>query len=700
MSLLAPLYIAGLLAVSLPILFHLIRRTPQGKQPFSSLMFLDPSPPRLTRRSRLNNLLLLILRGLALAILAFAFARPFLYRDSDLSVSEQQGRRVALLLDTSASMRRGDLWTQATKQVEATIDELEAGDEVALFAFDDSVRPLLTFTQWNELEPSARLPALRLQLAAIKPAWRGTNLGDALTTVADALADAQSAGDAAAVRRQIVLITDMQQGSRLESLLAYEWPGGVLIDVKTVRANDTANASLQLVKESDETAAEAEKGLRLRVSNEASSNREQFTIAWTNTEQPENSAKPVNVYVAPSRSKIVRVPWSARQGPADALALRGDAQDFDNTLFVVPPRKETLRLLYIGDDSADDAQGLQYYLRGAVADTPTRAADFIARRSEQPIDTADLLDTRLVVVSADLSEDSLDRLRAYLEGGGRMLYVLREAAAAAAGAAKLLKREAFDVSEASPMNYSLLGRVDFDHPLFAPFSNPRFSDFTSIHFWKHRRLMLDGDNPPRVLAAFDSGDPFLVEYKVGGGSLLLATAGWHPADSQLALSTKFVPLIAVLTAPRSRGIAQVQHIVGDRIELPAQTANAKRSVRLPNGAETELSSDATTFDATDEPGTYHFSLGGEDVAVAVNISADESRTAPLAVEELEDRGARLGVQPSAGDLAAVERQLKMNELEQRQKLWRWLIVGVCGVLVAETALAGRLAHKTQAQVTA
>jgi Aerotolerance regulator N-terminal/von Willebrand factor type A domain len=199
MSLLAPLYIAGLLAVSLPILFHLIRRTPQGRQPFSSLMFLVSSPPRLTRRSRLNNLLLLILRGLALTILACAFARPFLYRSADLSVAEQQGRRVALLLDTSASMRRADLWNRATKIVEDSVEQLGPGDELAMFAFDDHVRPLFTFSEWNELSPSARLAALRLQLDAAKPTWRGSNLGDALATVADALADAQTDADAAAV---------------------------------------------------------------------------------------------------------------------------------------------------------------------------------------------------------------------------------------------------------------------------------------------------------------------------------------------------------------------------------------------------------------------------------------------------------------------------------------------------------------------
>src|SRR5690606_23965635 len=40
MSFLTPLYILGALAVAAPIVFHLIRRTPKGEVPFSSLMFL------------------------------------------------------------------------------------------------------------------------------------------------------------------------------------------------------------------------------------------------------------------------------------------------------------------------------------------------------------------------------------------------------------------------------------------------------------------------------------------------------------------------------------------------------------------------------------------------------------------------------------------------------------------------------------
>ncbi|HZN34277.1 MAG TPA: BatA domain-containing protein, partial [Pirellulaceae bacterium] len=93
MSVLFPLYLAGLAALTLPLILHLVRRTPKGRKEFSSLMFLAPSPPRLTRRSRLDQILLLLLRLAALAFLAFAFARPFLRQEATLSLANLPSRR-------------------------------------------------------------------------------------------------------------------------------------------------------------------------------------------------------------------------------------------------------------------------------------------------------------------------------------------------------------------------------------------------------------------------------------------------------------------------------------------------------------------------------------------------------------------------------------------------------------------------------
>src|SRR5215470_4002867 len=103
MNFLAPAFLVGALAIGLPIVFHLIRRTTREQTPFSSLMFLLPSPPRVTRRSRLDNILLLILRCLVLCLLALGFARPFLKRPMAAAPEQRGAAKVILLVDTSAS---------------------------------------------------------------------------------------------------------------------------------------------------------------------------------------------------------------------------------------------------------------------------------------------------------------------------------------------------------------------------------------------------------------------------------------------------------------------------------------------------------------------------------------------------------------------------------------------------------------------
>src|SRR2546426_5601378 len=110
MSFFAPLFLLGALAVAAPIVFHLIRRTTREKTPFSTLMFLQPTPPRVTRRSRLENVWLLLLRCLVIALLALGFARPFLQRAVSSATPAGAGKRAIILVDTSAGMRRGKLW--------------------------------------------------------------------------------------------------------------------------------------------------------------------------------------------------------------------------------------------------------------------------------------------------------------------------------------------------------------------------------------------------------------------------------------------------------------------------------------------------------------------------------------------------------------------------------------------------------------
>src|SRR5688572_15837933 len=104
MNFLAPLFLLGALAIAGPVIFHLIRRTTRERQRFGSLMFLEPTPPRLTKRSRIEHWLLLLLRAAALALLALAFSRPFFRTKTAQGGESATGNRTVVLVDSSASL--------------------------------------------------------------------------------------------------------------------------------------------------------------------------------------------------------------------------------------------------------------------------------------------------------------------------------------------------------------------------------------------------------------------------------------------------------------------------------------------------------------------------------------------------------------------------------------------------------------------
>jgi len=154
MSLLAPLYLIGGLAIALPILVHLIRRRPKAQAEFSSLMFLRESPPQLTKRSRLDDWPLLAMRALALLLLALAFSRPF-WRSEQSRSSGSMGRRMVLLVDTSASMQRSGIREAVQTAVQDFAQRLEPADTAAFLAFDEFPQVVVDFDQFGELDLAA-----------------------------------------------------------------------------------------------------------------------------------------------------------------------------------------------------------------------------------------------------------------------------------------------------------------------------------------------------------------------------------------------------------------------------------------------------------------------------------------------------------------------------------------------------------------
>src|SRR3990170_3225025 len=76
MSFLNPLALFGLLATSIPLLIHLFSQRHLQVIPFSSLEFLKRIERRQMRWLKIRQILLLIVRMLAIAFLFLAFAKP------------------------------------------------------------------------------------------------------------------------------------------------------------------------------------------------------------------------------------------------------------------------------------------------------------------------------------------------------------------------------------------------------------------------------------------------------------------------------------------------------------------------------------------------------------------------------------------------------------------------------------------------
>ena len=701
MSFLTPFFLLGGLAIAAPIIYHLVRRTTRERTKFSSLMFLLPSPPRLSKRHRLEHLLLLILRCAALLLLALGFARPFLRQAPIVDPSAAEPKRIVVLVDQSASMRRAGTWGSARERVAEVLRRAGPADQVAVFTFARQATPLVSFEDWNRTAADERVALATTRLAAVAPGWGGTHLGNALVTAAEALAEDE--GKSAPGPRQVVLVSDLQVGSRLDSLQAYEWPKGVELIVEPAKADNPTNAGVQLVAEAADTNRAVDAPARVRVTNAAESKREQFSLAWMRSGADGAAAQavgaPIDAYVPPGQSRIFSLPLPKDAAGVERIVLRGDDEDFDNTVHVIPPAQQRTTVLWVGTDVAEDVKQPLFFLRRAFVETPRVAVDVIAAASNGALRPEDVTVASLIFVSEPMAEQSTAAVRAAVEGGKTAVVVAKSAQIAPTLNALVgTAGTPLAMDEARPSGYAMFGEIDFQHPLFAPFADPRFSDFTKIHIWKYRKLDPAALPGARVVARFDSGDPALLEAPVGKGRVLVLTTGWHPDDSQFAVSSKFVPLMwSLLELAGGATTVTTQYSVGDTIALP--TAAAETTIRTPAGATIALPEKASDFAATMQPGIYEAGAAGARARrFAVNLDANESRTAPLGADELEQLGLPLAkMQAATTPRGETTTLLQGVEAENRQKLWRWFIAATLIILLVESALAGWTARRSALQ---
>jgi hypothetical protein len=703
MSFLYPLFLAGIAAVGLPIILHMIRRQTRKRVTFSSLMFLRTAVPRFKNRSHLENLPLLILRCIILCLLAFAFSRPFFPREAG-DAQVPIARRIVLLIDSSASMRRAGMWPSAISQAQSVIRDVSPNDRVCMMKFDQGTETLIGFEQWDAMDSARRTAAAAEQLSKLSPGWASTNLGQALVSAAEAIEDDEVNDEQQKFKtHRIVLISDLQKGSSLEALQAYEWPEALELEVKPIAAAGSTNAALQLIANlKDHPARTAGDELpSVRITNSPDAAVERFGLSWAGEDPAGTSDRITEVYVPAGHSVVVRAPQRTDSSAQGKLILTGDDHDFDNTLYMAPRLTHLVNILFIGSDSDGDSEGMLYYIQRAFRATGSIDPAVISRSAEN-LTEADVAAAQLIIAADTMTPGHIDSVRRYIESGRTVLLVMKSPDTAKTIAA-LAGIETIESQEANVKTYAMLNRIEFKHPLLAPFSEPRFGDFTMIHFWKHRQINIDDLPGAEVLAWFDSNDPALFELHVAKGSLLVLASGWHPSDSQLALSSKFVPLLySVLEYGGIFANRQSQYFVGDYVPISTLSGpgSANIEIRKPDDSLISLNAGEESFTQTDLPGIYTIESSAGNQVFALNLPAKECQTAVMPIEDLEGLGVTLA-QPSGFSAEHAElstgsqstrasRLRSLTSLESEQKIWRWIFVGLLAVSFIEIAMAGWL----------
>jgi len=691
MGLLAPLFaIAGIVALAVPILVHLIHRERSETVAFPSLMFLRRIPYRSVRRQKIRHWLLFLLRSLALVLLASAFARPFLSEGSRAAAALIGGKELTILVDRSYSMGYGDHWKRAVAAAHGAIDGMGPGDRATVIFFSDQAQAANRTTD----DPVA----LKAAVDSAKPGSGVTRYGGALKLARQFLEESHLP------RREAVIISDFQRaGWAAEELTRL--PAGTDVRTVSVAERDPANVSVSGVSFQRDVQDGRERVLvSARLSNRGAKAVARVPVILE-VGGRELQRRAVDL-AANGAGGVAFTPFNLPDGQSrGTVRLGADNLLADNAFhFVLAPEQAVSVLLL---EPVGASPELSLYLRRALAvgDRPPFRVE--SRRANQL--TRSDLSGRSIVMSLDAGIPAGDAGRAlseFVNAGGGLVVALGERSTAAAfgpEAAALMPGRVGPVVDRPTTSGGRLGQLDVSHPVFEPFSAPRSGDFSSARFFRYRKVETvdTAGMRPAVLARFDDGTPALLERRVGRGSVLVWTSSLDNFWSDLPLQPVYLPFVHQL-AKRGAGYAEAEpwfsvgqavdladrrvggsiDAASDREQLVAQTPGGGHVV-IPAGTSRALQLREQGFYEVRRPGDRP----GTARVVAANLDLAESDLTALDPQEFA-----AVVRPAAAGSAGggPGETVSAEDRERRQAIWWYLLVGASLLLTAETLLSNRL----------
>jgi len=514
MGFLAPWFLAGLAAIGLPIWLHLLKQHKTTPLPFSSLMFFERRTQSSIKHRRLRYLLLFALRTALIALLAFAFARPFI--NSTIVASARGGKLLVLAVDNSFSMRQGNRLEQAKSDAASALSKLRSEDRGLVLAFGSQAHLMG--------EPSADVSSLRAQIRAIQPSDDHSSYAELAHTL-------RSLTMSSKMPVEGHLFSDMQQTSMPPS-----FADAALGDNVTLVLHPTSQGALRNFAVEGVTAPRRiyeTKKVRIQATILSTGGAAGTRRAALVLNGHEIGSKSVDV-PADGRATVeftgLDAPYGMNRG--EVRIDSADAFPADDHFYFSIERSDPLPVLFVhGRDTRD----LLYY-RTAVESSRDAAFKL---ESASPAQAAELpLSRYAFVVLSDVGDisDALDQtLRGYVRAGGSLFVAVGPAAAA---------RRKVPVSDAAirDARYSSRDGVAFQTAATLDSTHPatrQAGNWADVKFFRY--FSVDPETS-RVLARLSDQTPVLLEQQTGEGRVLVlastletfrTTSPCTPASSRL-----------------------------------------------------------------------------------------------------------------------------------------------------------------------
>ena len=230
MGFFTPWFLAGAVAVGLPIWLHLLRKHRSTPLPFASLMFFEQHVQSSIKHRRLRYLVLFALRTLLILLLVLAFAQPYIRQN--ILPTRRTGEVAVLAIDNSLSMRAGDRFERARQEARRAIGGLGPGERAQVLAFGQRVQVMGEVTDDH---------------SALNAAVQAIQLSDSKTSFAELTRAVRSIANTLHLPLHLHVYSDMQQSGLPGNFNDLRLNADVRLDAHALETKEVPNFAVENV---------------------------------------------------------------------------------------------------------------------------------------------------------------------------------------------------------------------------------------------------------------------------------------------------------------------------------------------------------------------------------------------------------------------------------------------------------------------